>query len=90
MNDVRTITTDKGKTYEVGYAWAPLMDGSCFIAMQDARMLSEIAAEFEGLESIHYVDTDTGEYDFTGYTVLTGISRDGQGVKIKLAKGAAQ
>lgn len=86
---MRTITTNTGKTYPVDYAWAPLMDGSCSIAMQDARMLSEIAAEFEGLESIHYVDTDTGEYDFTGYTALTGISRDGQGVKIKLAKGAA-
>jgi hypothetical protein len=82
---MRTVTTKNG-SYNVNYAWAPLMDGSCEICMNDTRLLSQIAPEFEGLDAIHFVDTDTGEYDYLGYTVLSGINRDSRGVHIKLIK----
>lgn len=83
---MRTITTSTGKTYDVDYAWAPLMDGSCQIMLQDNRPLSTIATEFEELTNIHFVDTETGEADYTGYSVLFSISRDSRGVLIKLSK----
>ena len=85
---MRTITTDKGKTYLVEYAWAPLGDGSCGICLSDdPRMLSVIAAEFEGVENIHLVDPNVGENDFPGYTVLQQIGRTGKTVQMKLTKG---
>lgn len=84
---MRTITTSKGNEYEVQYAYAPLMDGSCGIALDDTRRLSEVAGEFDGLKSIHLVDTDVGESTFDGYTELTQITRVGQTVTMKLMKG---
>lgn len=87
---MRQITTSKGKTYEVDYAWGPLYDGSCGISIEDNRKLSVIADEFEGLTTIHLVDTDTGEYDFIGYDVLTEISRAGSKVQMKLIQGVTE
>ena len=85
---MRTITTDKGKTYPVEYAWAPLGDGSCGICLSDdSRLLSVIAEEFEGVENIHLVDQNVGESDFSGYTVLQQIGRTGKMVQMKLTKG---
>ncbi len=84
---MRAITTDRGKTYEVDYAWAPLADGSCLITMQDDRRLSVIAAEFDGLQRIHYADDDSGEYDLEGYSRLTDLDTIQPGkVRIKLKK----
>lgn len=68
------LTTDKGLSYEVDYAWAPLLDGSCRIQMPDNRALSVIGEEFEGLSRIHYINPNTTEYDFDGYNKLVGIS----------------
>ncbi len=84
---MRTITTDKGKTYEAIYCWAPCMDGSCGIEIRDSRPIAAIVPEFDGLTHIHLIDPSTGEYDFDGYTVLNSIGRTGQNVQIKLRKG---
>ena len=84
-----TITTSKGKTYEnADYAWAPLFDGSCGISIEDARPIYQIAEEFDGLESIHCVDTAAErEYNFEGYTKLVKIEITGASVQMKLIKG---
>lgn len=80
------ITTNKGKSYECDYAYAPTYDGGCMIQMDDPRPLSVIAQEFDGLESIHAVDPLAGEMDFNGYNTLTGIYRQpGESVLIRLA-----
>ena len=84
---MRTIKTSKGKTFDVEYAWAPTMDGACGIGLLDTRPLHRIAADFSGLTHIHFTDTETGEWDFDGYTVLSMISRAGGIVRIKLVKG---
>ena len=84
---MKRITTSKGKRYDVDYAWAPLSDGSCMISMPDDRRLAEIADDFDGLTSIHYVNTDTGEYDWDGYTVLDSVSRLNGRVQIRLVRG---
>lgn len=85
---MKTITTSAGKTYEnVDYAWAPLRDGTCMIALRDARRLPAIAQEFDGLSHIHYTNTATGEYDFDGYSELTEICRVGELVNITLKRG---
>lgn len=82
------ITTSEGKTYDAAYAWAPLLDGSCGISLQDERPLWKIAKEFDGLSGIHCVDTEAGlEYDFDGYTKLTKVERNGDNVTLRLEKG---
>lgn len=84
---MRAITTDRGNTYEVDYAWAPLSDGSCLITMQDSRRLPVIASEFDGLQMIHFVDDETGAADWEGYSRLTDLDTVQPGrVRIKLKK----
>lgn len=84
---MRTITTSR-KTYEVDFAWAPNSDGSCTIQMTDDRRVPVIAAEFDGLESIHYHDGPAEqEYDWTGYTrLVTVLTLHGNVVQIRLKK----
>ena len=73
---MRTITTDKGITYEVEYTWTMAGDDRTLsIALKDKRPLSQLAAEFEGLSRIHFVDEKTGEMDFLGYTRLVRMDR---------------
>ena len=80
--------TANGKTYECDYAYAPTRRGECVIKLTgDDRPLSVIAAEFEGVDTIHAIDPHVGEADYNGYTMLTRISRDERGVTIILVKG---
>lgn len=83
---MRIITT-KNKTVEVDFAWAPTADGSCMIQYADDRRLPEIAAEWDGLETIHFTDgAAEKEYDWTGYTRLMQITTPQHGkVQIVLA-----
>ena len=82
------ITTSSGKTFDVQFAWAPDPMGKCMIQMPDERRLPEIAADFDGVERVHYVDESAErEYDWDGYTALDAIMRQpGGAVQILLAK----
>lgn len=84
---MRKLTTSKGLTYEVTTAFAPLYDGSCVISLHDNRRLPEIAEEFDGLTTMHLIDTDVGEADFDGYNTLMSIMRVRGEVQMKLARG---
>lgn len=70
-----TITTSKGKTYNVNWAWALASNGKCLIEMPDPRLLSEIAREFEGVERIERLSDTEGDMVWEGYTVLSSIRR---------------
>ena len=85
---MRTITTSKGTEHEVDFAWAPTFDGKCMIQLLDERRFPEIAAEFDGLERVHFNDGEAErEYDFDGYTALVGLIRNPNGgIQIQLAK----
>lgn len=75
-----TITTDKGKTFDVNFAWGPVRwNGAQRLMIElakDARALSEICADFEGVKTIERKDEDEGDMTFTGYTDLVSASRD--------------
>lgn len=72
------LTTSKGKTYSVAWMWGPLMSsGEVMMEMEDARALSEIAAELEGLDKMTYTDTYGREKVYEGYTDLRAIIRQG-------------
>lgn len=71
-----TLTTDKGKTYSIHYVVCPTFDGSCVIRMNDDRILSEIAPEFDGIHHMSYKNDDIGiDTEYNGYTELMGIFR---------------
>lgn len=71
-----TITTSRGKSFPADWAWAPAgpREG-LMLQIDDPRPLSEIAADFEGCESLHRASETEGDMDFEGYTRLTAILR---------------
>ena len=71
-----TITTDKGYSYNAICAYAPTYNGNCVVQLNDWRSLSDIAAEFDGLNNIHLSDPVTGDLDFNGYSRLVSIFVD--------------
>ncbi len=85
---MRKITTSKGTEHEVDFAWAPTFDGKCLIQLRDGRRVPEIAAEFDGLEHIHFIDAEAErEYDFDGYTAIVGFFRNPDGgIQIQLER----
>ena len=82
-----TITTDKGKTFDVNYAWGPVRStGELMIELTaDARPLSQIAADFEGVQAFERKDKDEGDKTFTGYTELVSAVRDRNSGSVLLA-----
>lgn len=84
-----TITTDKGKTFDVSFAWGPVRWGSerrlIIELAADARALSEICADFEGVQTFERKDEDEGDMTFAGYTDLVSASRDRSRGTVSLA-----
>lgn len=86
------ITTSKGKTLDVNWAFGPTGEsGSLMIEIPDNRLLSEIAADFEGGSKIEKTDkAKPGVTEvYEGFTELTIIQRNKNGsVFVKLEKPA--
>lgn len=83
------IRTNKGFESEARYAFAPTMQGNCMVSIPDKRPLSEICADFEGVEEIQKTDEIEGDAVYFGYTNLIYAERsqtDGN-VTLILAKG---
>ena len=78
-----TVTTSRGKTFTVDWMWGPTFDGDLRLEYEDDRLLSEIAADFEGCERFHRESETEGNMDFAGYTRLRSIIRSGRG-KVQL------
>ena len=75
-----TITTDKWKTFDVNFAWGPVRwNGAQRLMIElanDDRPLSEICADFDGVQTIERKDKDEGDKTYTGYTDLVSAARD--------------
>lgn len=70
------LKTSKGTVFGVDWAWAPVgPSGEMMLQLHDDRPLAEIASDFDGCDSFHRESQDEGDMDFTGYSVLTGITR---------------
>lgn len=84
------ITTSKGKTLDVNWAFGPTDEsGSLMIELPDTRLLSEIAADFEGNRKIEKTDkAKPGVTEiYEGFTELSAIQRNKNGsVFVKLVK----
>lgn len=73
-----TVKTDRGKTFDVNYAWGPVRStGELMIELTaDARPISEIASDFEGVQVFDRPDEHQGNMTFVGYTELVSVVRD--------------
>lgn len=83
------IETSKGKTFDIEFICSPLRDGSkVIIEMEDARALAEIAADFDGLESVKKTVSgrnDKAVYEmYEGFSKLVGIQRDTASGSVRL------
>ena len=80
-----TIKTSSNKEYEAVLAYAPTYDNALMLQIVDARLLSMIAVEFEGLRYVEIEGEEPTRYN--GYNVLNIISRSADGsVLMKLYK----
>ena len=82
-----TITTSKGKKFDVNFAHAPTTRGNCIIELLDSRAAVEIAKDFEGLEWLKRESEEQGNEVYEGYSYLQSITRKPSGVVLlSLAK----
>lgn len=71
-----TVTTSKGKTFEVDWMWGPTgIYDELMLQFHDGRIISEIAKDFEDVEHFHRSSEEEGDMDWDGYTVLKAILR---------------
>lgn len=71
----KTVTTSKGKTFDIDFMWGPLRDsGDVSLQIHDKRPLSEVAADFDGVERFDKHDPQTEDMVFEGYTRLQSIT----------------
>lgn len=78
-------TTSKGKTFDASTAFVLARDSNrLMMDVMDERALSEIAADFEGVETLTQVDALHVEHVYHGYTVLAAISRNKSDGSVRL------
>ena len=78
------LKTSKGHEYECVLCYAPTYDEALMVEIRDARLLSEIAPEFEGLEWVEINELKPTKY--WNYKVLNLMSRANDVVQMKLYK----
>lgn len=86
------IKTSKGKTFDVDFVCSPLSNPErIIIEMQNSRPFSEIASDFDGLESIREEDAERNPSVYKmyeGFSRLVEIHRykADDGIRLTLAK----
>ncbi len=88
------ITTSKGKTFDIRFIGATLRGGNrMMIELKDARPICEIAADFDGLNTITKTDdiSPNEKTVYEGFTQLVGIhlNKENGTVLLTLEKGDA-
>lgn len=70
-----TITTSRGKTFNVEWAWAD-KSGILRMELKDERSAGEIIADFDGIETISRKSKEEGDATYSGYSALIGFNRN--------------
>lgn len=71
-----TITTSRGQTFDVNWAWATAGKDQLMIELRDKRSVWEIAEDFDGLVKIERKSEEEGDATYTGYDVLMSVTRN--------------
>lgn len=91
MKTVQMLDVGDGVKREIEFITTPSMEsGKVMIELYDERLLSQIAADFEGREKLVRTDNIRADIEtvYTGFTKLTAIQRSAVSgsVRITLAK----
>lgn len=83
-----TLTTDKGLTADVAWAWSPTSDGKMMAQFPRVIPIGELDV-LCGCAHMHTSDPHEGERDHDGYTMIVGYQADTakQTTTITWAKG---
>lgn len=82
-----TLTTSRGQTYDVTWAYAPVGEyGDLMLEYPDARPMAQIAEDWEGCERITRRSAEEGDAVYEGYTRIRSIVRRGSTVQLTLMK----
>lgn len=73
------LKTSNGYTYNVDWI-DTVSTGDLFMQMPSNDSISQIAAEFEGLEWLKREDANQGDKLFEGYSVLTMVKQAEPGI----------
>ena len=86
------LTTSRGQTFEVDWMDGPTSaDGRVWMQMHDERRLSEIAADFDGLEWMEKESEHTGITRYEGWSMVSMIKRESkEKVQIAFVKEGAE
>lgn len=72
-----TITTSRGKTFEASWAETVRTTGELLIDISDdGRLLSSLALDFEGIDSVTRTEDGQTPVQYEGYSILAGMTRD--------------
>lgn len=70
-------TTSTGKTFDASPALVSVRNSSrLMMDIVDSRTVSEVAADFEGVEKLTQEDAQHVDHVYKGYTVLAAASRN--------------
>lgn len=82
-----TLTTNKGKTFDITWIWATTRGGDrLMIEVKDDRPMAEIAADFDQVEIFEKTTAKMPGVKevYAGYTRLVGMSRENADGVIRL------
>lgn len=87
-----TIMTSRGKTFEINWIWSTTRGGNrLMIELKENRLFSEIAADFEGVQTFTKMDSKTPNVKeiYEGFTALVGMSKENADgvIRLTLEKG---
>lgn len=69
--------TSKGKTFDASTVLVSVRDSNrMMMDVKDSRAISEVAADFEGVEVLTQEDAQHVEHVYRGFTELIAISRN--------------
>ena len=69
------VTTNRGQTFKVNWAWAT-SDGRLMIELPSAGRIADIAEDFDGLTEIKRKSEEEGDATYIGYDELTSVIKD--------------
>lgn len=83
------LKTSTGNEYDIDFAGGPsLTSGQVLVQLRDSRRLSDIVAEFDGLEWMEKLSENEGNKRFHGYSRVTRATQEGTKVLLSFAKEA--
>lgn len=79
------LETGKGKTFDIRVICTSLRSpNKVLIELEDSRAIADIAADFDGLDTVRTYETESVYHTYEGFTQLVGIQRNTEAGTVRL------